>query len=53
MQSASAISAIRFAFSYFGAILGVLMLIVCLMFDIDKHMDKVHADLAKKMAQQA
>ena len=53
VQSASAISAIRFAFSYFGAILGVLMLIVCLMFDIDKHMDKVHADLAKKMAQQA
>ena len=43
------IAAIRFAFSYFGAILGVVMLIVCFLFDIDKHMDQVHASLEAKM----
>lgn len=49
VQSDSAIAAIRFAFSYFGAILGVVMLIVCFLFDIDKHMDQVHASLEAKM----
>lgn len=48
VQTPSAIAAIRFAFSYFGAILGVLLLIVCYLFDIDKHMGKVHEDLEAK-----
>lgn len=34
----------------FGAILGVVMLIVCFLFDIDKYMDRVHADFEKKMS---
>lgn len=53
VQTPGAIAAIRFAFSYFGAILGVVLLIVCFMFDIDKHMDKVHADLEAKAAMNA
>ena len=52
VQTDAAIASIRFAFSYFGAILGVIMLVVCFMFDIDKHMDTVHADLEKKMSAQ-
>lgn len=50
VQSASAISAIRFAFSYFGGILCVVLLIVCVMFDIDKHMDQVRIDLEARKA---
>ncbi len=48
VQTESALASIRFAFSYFGAILAVLLLIVCFLFDIDKHMDKIHADLEVK-----
>ena len=50
VQTSGAISAIRFAFSYYGGILCVALLIVCLLFDIDKHMGQVHADLEAKVA---
>lgn len=50
VQSASAISAIRFAFSYYGGILCVALLVVCLLFDIDKYMETVHKDLEAKAA---
>lgn len=49
-QTDSALSAIRFAFSYYGGILCVGLLVVCLLFDIDKHMETVHRDLEAKNA---
>lgn len=48
VQSASAVSAINFAFSYFGVILSVLALIIALFLNLDKYSDQIRADLEEK-----
>ncbi len=47
-QTASAIASINFAYTYLAAIIGVVMLLVCLAFNIDKYTAKMQEDLTKK-----
>ena len=48
IQTASAIASINFAYTYLAAIIGVVMLLVCLAFNIDKYTAKMQEDLTKK-----
>lgn len=43
-----AIALINFAYTYLAAIIGVIMLLVCLAFNIDKYTAKMQEDLTKK-----
>ncbi len=43
-----AIASINFAYTYLAAIIGVIMLLVCLAFNIDKYTAKMQEDLTKK-----
>ena len=47
-QSASAIAAIKFAYTFLPAIIGVIILLVCLSFNIDKYSAQMQEDLTKK-----
>ncbi len=47
-QTASAVASINFTFTYYAAICGVILLIVSLLFDVDKHTAQMQADLTKK-----
>jgi GPH family glycoside/pentoside/hexuronide:cation symporter len=49
-QTASAVSAIRFGFSYLGAILAAVCLVLILLMNIDKDIDKIQKDLQAKRA---
>lgn len=49
-QTASAIASINFTFTYFAAIVGVALLVVSLLFNVDKYTSQIQADLAKKHA---
>lgn len=48
VQTASAISAIRFGFSYLGAIISGICLVLILLMNIDKDIDKIQSDLQAK-----
>jgi GPH family glycoside/pentoside/hexuronide:cation symporter len=48
-QTASAVSAIRFGFSYLGAIFAAVCLVLILLMNIDKDIDKIQRDLQMKM----
>ncbi|MCD8123933.1 MAG: glycoside-pentoside-hexuronide (GPH):cation symporter [Lachnospiraceae bacterium] len=50
VQAASAVSAIRFGFGFLNAIIAAVVLVLCLMMDVDKYMDQVSADLTVKHA---
>ncbi len=47
-QTASAVAAINFSYTYLAAIIGVVMLLVCLAFNIDKYSAKIQEDLTRK-----
>ena len=47
-QSASAISAIRFSFGYYGMILSLLIALIAFFMDIDKYADQMAKDLASR-----
>jgi GPH family glycoside/pentoside/hexuronide:cation symporter len=49
-QTASAVSAIRFGFSYLGAIFAAICLVLILLMNIDKDIDKIQSDLQAKRA---
>lgn len=51
-QTASAIASINFSFTYLAAIIGVIMLIVCLLFNIDKYSAQIQEDLTRKHSAQ-
>lgn len=48
VQTESAVNSIRFAFGYNGAILGVIVLILCFMMNIDKYIKDIQRDLEAK-----
>lgn len=48
VQTESAVNSIRFGFGYNGAIISVICLILCLMMNIDKHIDDIQRDLEAK-----
>lgn len=48
VQTASAVASINFTFTYYAAICGVILLVVSLLFDVDKHTSQMQADLTKK-----
>lgn len=48
VQTDSAISMIRFGFGYNGAIISAICLILCVMMNIDKYIDKIQKDLEAK-----
>jgi GPH family glycoside/pentoside/hexuronide:cation symporter len=48
VQTASAISAIRFGFSYLGAIISAICLVLIILMNIDKDIDKIQHDLQAK-----
>lgn len=50
VQSASAVSAIRFSFGYFGAILSAVCLVIILIMNIDKYIEQIQKDLQAKRA---
>lgn len=50
VQSASAVSAIRFSFGYFGAILSAVCLVIILIMNIDKYIGQIQKDLQAKRA---
>lgn len=47
-QTASAIASINFSFTYLAAIIGVVMLLVCLAFNIEKYSAQIQETLTKK-----
>lgn len=47
-QTASVIASINFPYTYLAAIIGVIILLVCLAFNIDKYTAKMQEDLTKK-----
>ena len=51
-QTASAVASINFSFTYLAAIIGVIMLIVCLLFNIDKYSAQIQEDLTRKHSAQ-
>ena len=51
-QTASAVAAINFSYTYLAAIIGVIILIVCLALNIDKHSAQMQADLTRKHSAQ-
>lgn len=53
VQSESALNAIRFAFGYNGAILSAVVLVLCVMMNIDKYIKQIQSDLEKKNAGKA
>jgi GPH family glycoside/pentoside/hexuronide:cation symporter len=48
VQSASAISAIKFSFGWLGLIFSILLLIVILALDVEKYLPEIRKSLAKK-----
>lgn len=48
VQSASAVSAIRFGFGYLSVILSAVCLVIILMMNLDKDIDQIQTDLMKK-----
>lgn len=50
VQTESAELAIKFAFGYFGAISGIILLGVCLFINIDKYSDKIKKELEARKA---
>jgi len=48
VQSASALASIKFAYGYFGAILGVVILLIIFAMNIDKYIVQIQADLQAK-----
>lgn len=48
VQTESAVSAIRFAYGYNGAIIGVICLVLCIMMNIDKYIKEIQRDLEEK-----
>lgn len=50
VQTESALNAVRFAFGYNGAILSVVVLILCILMNIDKYIKQIQSDLEKKRA---
>lgn len=50
VQSESAVAAIRFGYGYFGAVLGVICLIIILAMNIDKYIKDIQRDLEAKRA---
>ena len=50
VQSASAVESIKFAFGYSGAIFSVIVLILCIMMNLDKYIKQIQADLEAKAA---
>ncbi|MCD8330745.1 MAG: MFS transporter, partial [Lachnospiraceae bacterium] len=50
VQPASAVSAIRFGFGNMGAIIAVILLILCIMMNIDKYIKDIQRDLTAKHA---
>lgn len=50
VQTASAVSAIRFGFGYLSSILSVICLIIILMMNIDKDIEQIQKDLTEKHA---
>ena len=51
-HTASAVASINFSFTYLAAIIGVIMLIVCLLFNIDKYSAQIQEDLTRKHSAQ-
>lgn len=47
-QSAAAVSSIKFAFGYYGAIISILIFVIALFMDLDKHKDEITTALAAK-----
>lgn len=47
-QTASAIASINFSFTYLAAIIGIVMLLVCLVFDIEKYSAQIQETLTRK-----
>lgn len=50
VQTASALSSIKFGFGYFNAICCVICFLILLFMNIDKHIDQIQSDLQKKHA---
>ncbi|MCC8064003.1 MAG: glycoside-pentoside-hexuronide (GPH):cation symporter [Clostridiales bacterium] len=50
VQPDSAVSAIRFGFGNMGAIIAVVLLILCILMNIDKYIDDIQRDLTAKHA---
>ena len=50
VQSESAVSAIRFAYGYNGAIIAAICLVLCIMMNIDKYIKDIQRDLEAKRA---
>ena len=53
VQSAQTIATIKFAFSYFGVILCVVLIIIQFFINLDRTIDQVQSDLAKKNAEKS
>lgn len=47
-QPESAINMIRFGYGYLGAVIGVIILILCVMMNIDKHLPEIQKTLEAK-----
>ena len=50
VQTPSAVESIKFAFGYSGAIFSVVVLILCIMMNLDKYIKQIQADLEAKAA---
>lgn len=50
MQPDSALSAIKFAYGYFGAIISIVCFALILLLNIDKHIKRIQSDLEVKHA---
>ncbi len=48
VQTESALASIRFGYGYFGAILSLVVLALCIIMNIDKHIDQIQRDLEAK-----
>ena len=48
VQTESAVNSIKFAFGYSGAIFSVIVLILCIMMNLDKYIKQIQADLEAK-----
>ena len=49
VQPESAVNMIRFGYGYLGAVIGVIVLILCFMMNIDKHIGQIQHDLEAKI----
>ncbi|MBR1658407.1 MAG: MFS transporter [Synergistaceae bacterium] len=50
VQTESAVASIKFAFGYSGAIFSVVVLILCVMMNLDKYIVQIQSDLEAKAA---